>query len=203
MTLVTQAAIFAAQAHDGMLRKGSKIPYIAHPMEAAAIAATVTDDPHVLAAALLHDVMEDCGVMYEELLARFGRRVADLVREDSQCQRAPGGNRASWCVRKREAVARLAASGREAKIIVLADKLSNIRAICRDYEREGEALFQRFNQSDKRFHAWYYRSCAKLTQDELGDTAAWREMNALVERVFCGVESVQPPLKSAADDAAS
>ena len=53
MTLVTQAAIFAANAHDGATRKGSRIPYIVHPMEAAAIAATLTDDPQVVAAAML------------------------------------------------------------------------------------------------------------------------------------------------------
>ena len=76
MTLVTQAAVFAANAHDGATRKGSGIPYIVHPMEAAAIAATLTDDPHVVAAAMLHDVMEDCGVGFEELRARFGERVA-------------------------------------------------------------------------------------------------------------------------------
>ena len=79
MTLVTQAVIFAAQAHDGAARKGSEIPYIVHPMEVVAIASTMTDDPQVLAAAALHDVMEDCGVTFETLSERFGVRVARLV----------------------------------------------------------------------------------------------------------------------------
>ena len=70
MTLVTQAVIFAAQAHDGAARKGSEIPYIVHPMEVVAIASTMTDDPQVLAAAALHDVMEDCGVTFETLSER-------------------------------------------------------------------------------------------------------------------------------------
>ena len=61
MTLVSDAMIFAARAHDGMLRKGTHIPYIVHPAEVASIAATLTDDPDVLAAAL-HDVMEVCSV---------------------------------------------------------------------------------------------------------------------------------------------
>ena len=74
MTLVTQAVIFAAQAHDGAARKGSEIPYIVHPMEVVAIASTMTDDPQVLAAAALHDVMEDCGVTFETLSERFGVR---------------------------------------------------------------------------------------------------------------------------------
>lgn len=190
MKLVTQAMIFAAQMHDGAVRKGSKIPYIVHPMEAAAIAASLTDDPHILAAAVLHDVMEDCGVSYEELLARFGSRVAELVRADSQNLGAY--THADWCMRKRAAIERLGFASRELKLIVLADKLSNIRAICRDYMREGEAMFQKFNQSDMRLHAWYYRSCAALIRGEFEHTSAWRELNALIEYVFAGVESMEP-----------
>ena len=190
MNLVTQAMIFAAGKHDGAVRKGSKIPYIVHPMEAAAIAASLTDDPHLLAAAALHDVMEDCAVSYEELEARFGVRVARLVQADSQG--SGKGVREPWGLRKRAAVAKLAQADRELKLIVLADKLSNIRAIYRDYQREGAAMFAKFNQSDMRMHAWYYRSCAALVRDEFEQTSAWRELNALVEYVFDGVQSVEP-----------
>ena len=185
MTLVTQAAVFAAHAHDGATRKGSQIPYIVHPMEAAAIAATLTDDPHVVAAAMLHDVMEDCGVSFEELRARFGERVATLVRDESQSEGPE--SRASWGRRKREAVRRLARGSRDAKIICLSDKLSNMRAIFRDVGREGDAVFLRFNQHDKRQHAWYYRSCAALMEGELGRTLAWQELSGLIAQVFGGV----------------
>lgn len=190
MTLLTQAMIFAAQMHDGAVRKGSEIPYIVHPMEAATIAATLTDDPHILAAAALHDVMEDCGVSYEELCARFGSRVANLVREDSQNLGAFAG--ADWGACRREALRKIAGSGRELKIIVLADKLSNIRAMYRDFVREGAQMFRKFNQSDMRMHAWYYRSCTALVRADFEHTSAWRELNALVEYVFAGVESVVP-----------
>ena len=74
MTLLTEAIAFAAGAHDGVTRKGSRVPYIVHPMETVAIAASITDDEEVLAAAALHDVMEDCGVSGEVLRARFGGR---------------------------------------------------------------------------------------------------------------------------------
>ena len=190
MTLVTQAAVFAAHAHDGATRKGSQIPYIVHPMEAAAIAATLTDDPHVVAAAMLHDVMEDCGVSFEELRARFGERVATLVRDESQSEGPE--SRASWGRRKREAVRRLARGSRDAKIICLSDNLSNMRAIFRDVGREGDAVFLRFNQHDKRQHAWYYRSCAALMEGELGRTLAWQELSGLIAQVFGGVESLMP-----------
>lgn len=189
MTLTTQAVIFAAQAHDGALRKGGDVPYIVHPMETAAIAAALTDDEEVIAAAILHDVIEDCGVTQEELCARFGERVARLVMAETNVK--DGDPRETWDARKKETIARLACAGREEQIIALSDKLSNMRAIQRDYARSGEAMFMRFHQHDKRRHAWYYRSCASLLEDELGGTQAWQELNRLVGDVFAGVADAQ------------
>lgn len=185
MTLVSDAMIFAARAHDGMLRKGTTLPYIVHPAEVAAIAATLTEDQEVLAAALLHDVMEDCGVSETELAAQFGARVAHLVR--SETQERSGDPAATWLARKQGAVERIARGSREVMIIALSDKLSNMRAIHRDYDRDGERLFFRFHQHDKALHAWYYRSCAALLQKELGDTLAWQELSAHIEYVFADI----------------
>ena len=185
MTLVSDAMIFATRAHDGALRKGTNLPYIVHPAEVAAIAATLTDDPHILAAALLHDVMEDCGVSEAELSERFGARVAQLVRNETQDR--SGDPCETWLERKQGAVQRVARADRETKIIALSDKLSNMRAIHRDYDRYGEKLFDRFHQHDKALHAWYYRSFASLLKDELGDTLAWKELAEHVAYVFADV----------------
>ena len=182
MTLISDAMVFAACAHDGMLRKGTNVPYIVHPAEVAAIAATLTDDPEILAAAVLHDVMEDCGVGMAELEQRFGVRVAELVL--SETQERCGDPRMTWEARKRSAIEQIARGDRAAKIIALSDKLSNMRAIHRDFDRDGEAMFARFHQHDKHRHAWYYRSCAALLRDELGDTDAWRELKGHIEVVF-------------------
>ena len=67
-----------------------------------------------------------------------------------------------------------------------------MRAIYRDGMREGDAVFLRFNQHDKRQHAWYYRSCAALMEGELGQTMAFAELSRLIELVFGGVESLVP-----------
>lgn len=184
MTLVSDAMIFAACAHDGTMRRGTNVPYIVHPAEVAAIASTLTDDPEVLAAAVLHDVIEDCGVSGAELAQRFGARVAELVLNETQehC----GDPRMTWETRKRAAIAQIARSDRASKIIALSDKLSNMRAIRRDFERDGEHAFDRFHQHDKDRYAWYYGSCAALLAGELGDTDAWRELNGHIERVFSG-----------------
>ena len=178
MTLVTSAVIFAAGLHDGMVRRGSTTPYIVHPMEAAVIAAALTRDEEVIAAAVLHDVMEDCGISRAELRERFGERVASLVEAESQTQGAP------WLARKRETIDKLSRGDRVACILALADKLSNMRAIRRDYARDGEAMFAKFHESDKEKHAWYYRACTDLIARELGDTDVWRELDRLVGEVF-------------------
>ena len=65
--MIKEAAEFADRAHQGVFRKGTEIPYITHPMETAAIVTAFTDEPEMIAAALLHDVIEDAGVTREEL----------------------------------------------------------------------------------------------------------------------------------------
>ncbi|MGN0997005.1 MAG: HD domain-containing protein [Candidatus Ventricola sp.] len=182
MSLFADAIAFAVQVHDGALRKGTNTPYIVHPMETAAIAATLTDDPEVLAAAVLHDVIEDCGVTAQALCGRFGERVARIVLSESQM--VDGDPCQSWERRKRGAIERLRHADRAQMIVALSDKLSNMRAISRDYARFGEALFARFHQQDKRLHAWYYRSCAALLRRELGDTDAFAELTRLIAQVF-------------------
>ena len=78
--MIKKAAEFAKRAHDGVYRKGTQIPYITHPMETAAIVTAFTDEPEMIAAALLHDVIEDAGVTKEELEEQFGPRVAFLAK---------------------------------------------------------------------------------------------------------------------------
>ena len=192
MTLVTSAVIFAAHAHDGATRKGSGMPYIVHPMEVAAIAASLTDDEALIAAAVLHDVMEDCGVSYDVLCEQFGARIAALVQAESHTQY--DDPEASWLARKRETVEKLARGGREAKLLALSDKLSNMRAIRRDFIQSGENLFAKFHEKSKRLHAWYYRSCAALISQEFSHTDACQELHALIDEVFAGVAEDEIPL---------
>ena len=186
MTRLSEAFDFAVQSHDGMLRKGTNLPYLVHPAEVTAIAAAMTDDEDVLCAAVLHDVMEDCGVTFEAIEFRFGARVAQLV--ESETQPHGGDPHATWDARKTAAVARIAAGSRETKIIALSDKLSNMRAIRRDYDRHGDRLFERFHQHDMRRHAWYYRSILSILEAEFGASDAWKELRAHVEYVFCDAE---------------
>ena len=179
--LLTDAIAFAAKCHEGQFRKRTAIPYIVHPIEACAIAATLTGDPEVLSSAVLHDVVEDAGVGEEELRERFGERVAALVGAESEQKEADAAG--SWRRRKQHAVDRLAGASPDEMILTLADKLSNLRAIDRDFGALGDALWRRFNQPDREMHAWYYRSIREALAP-LADTAAFREYSALVGKVF-------------------
>jgi len=179
--LVAKAAAFAAYAHDGQTRKGSALPYILHPMETANIAAGMTNDPEVLAAALLHDVAEDCGVTEEELRLRFGKRVAGLVMAMTEQKEADA--QASWQRRKLRTVNRLRAATKEQMILTLSDKLSNMRSIHRDLEMHGPAMWQRFNQTNPTMQHWFYASMAEGLKP-LENTDAYREYLALMNEVF-------------------
>ena len=184
MELVSEAIAFAAKAHDGMRRKKSEAPYILHPMEAAVIVGTMTDDQNLIAAAALHDVVEDTDINIEEIEARFGKRVRELVESETENKRAELPPSETWRVRKEESLSVLKNAEDIAVLMVwLGDKLSNMRSIYRDFKVEGNAMWQRFNQKNVSEQAWYYSSIVKLTE-RLSDTSAWLEYKTLTELVF-------------------
>lgn len=179
--MIRKAAAFAEQAHRGAVRKGTVIPYITHPLEAAVIVASVTEDPELIAAALLHDVIEDAGVSRRQLEEEFGKRVADLVAAETEDKTK------SWKERKGATLEHLKTASWEEKLVVLGDKLSNIRCTARDYFLLGEQIWERFNEKRKEQHGWYYLGVAERLQ-ELGDLPAYQEYVKLCRMIFCGVK---------------
>ena len=184
ISLMDRAIVFATRAHSGTYRKGTNIPYIVHPIEAAAIVATITDDPDMIAAAVLHDVVEDTDATVDEIRLFFNDRIADLVEAESEDKRKDRPAQETWMVRKMETLEFLKnEADRDAKILALADKLSNIRAIHRDQKTVGDRLWERFNEKDKAKHGWMYRQVA-IALVELSDTFAWQEYDELVRKTF-------------------
>ena len=164
MELVSEAIAFAVKAHDGMRRKKSQAPYILHPMEAAVIVGSMTDDQNMIAAAVLHDVVEDADITIEEIEARFGKRVRELVQSETEDKRADLPPAETWRIRKEESLAVLKnTEDLDVLMVWLGDKLANMRSIYRDFKVEGVQMWQRFNQTDVSQQAWYYRSIANLT----------------------------------------
>ncbi len=178
--MLARAIAFAAEKHKEQTRKGTSVPYIVHPMEAAAIAATMSDDACVIAAAVLHDVLEDCeGVTQDDIENAFGAHVADLVSAET----CSASEDASWKERKQATLDQLVIADEEQLIVALSDKLSNIRAMKRDYDAIGNKLFERFSVTDKKMHAWYYRSL-KDVLEPVSRFSAYTEFSKLVDSVF-------------------
>ena len=178
-SLLDRAIQFAVQAHAGTQRRGKGFPYVVHPMEAMAIAATMTDDQEVLAAAALHDVVEDTDVTLDDLRSQFGDRVAQLVETESD----RSGDGMDWQSRKEDSLRRLKEAGRDEKIVALSDKLSNMRAIARDYHEKGEPFWNMFRIKEKAVHSWRYHALLDAFSD-LSDTYAFDEFRYLVNLVF-------------------
>lgn len=184
MELVSKAIEIAVKAHDGMRRKKSETPYILHPLEAAVIVSTMTSDQNVIAAAILHDVVEDTNVTIEEIEETFGKRVKDLVASETEDKMPHIPASESWRIRKEESLALLEKT-EDIDILILwmGDKLSNMRSIYRDWKIEGDAMWQNFNQKNVDEQAWYYKTIVKLTE-RLSHTSAWLEYKTLTELVF-------------------
>ena len=181
--LLDRAIIFAVHAHAGTERRGKGYPYIVHPMEAVEIVATMTADQELLAAAALHDTVEDTDVTVEQLRAEFGERIASLVADESDVMPEGMTEEASWHQRKQAAINRLAKASHDAKMVALGDKLSNMRAIARDYAELDDALWNRFHAKDPKDHEWHYRGLADALS-ELEGTEAYCEFKSLINQVF-------------------
>ena len=182
-TLLDRAIMFAVKAHAGTERRGKGFPYIVHPMEAVEIVATITPDQELLAAAALHDTVEDTDVTIEQIRAEFGDRIASLVGAETDVVIDGKSEQDSWHDRKRAAINRLSKASRDAKIVAMGDKLSNMRAIARDYAVQGDALWSLFHATDPKDHEWHYRGLADALR-ELEDTFAFQEFESLINKVF-------------------
>ena len=181
-SLLDRAITFAVKAHQGMERKGKGFPYIVHPMEAVCIVATMTNDQELLAAAALHDVIEDTDTTADDLKKEFGERVTMLVEAESDDK--TGGSKAeTWHQRKQDTLDRLRNADLDIKIVALGDKLSNMRAIAHDYAVLGDELWNRFTVKDPAEHAWRYHALAEALND-LSDTDAYKEFHTLVNQTF-------------------
>ena len=182
-SLLDRAIIFAVRAHAGTERRGKGFPYIVHPMEAVEIVATMTRDQELLAAAALHDTVEDTDTTVDQIREEFGDRIASLVASESDIVLDGLPAEDSWHARKQAAIDRLAHASHDAKIVALGDKLSNMRAIARDYAQQGDALWNLFHAKDPKDHEWHYRGLADALS-ELRDTFAYKEFEDLINQVF-------------------
>ena len=181
--LLDEAIKFAVEAHAGVERRGKGYPYIVHPMEAMAIVATVTSDQELLAAAALHDVVEDTKFTEADIRSNFGDRIANLVAAETDLVVEGKSEEESWVERKKYAIERLKNVSYEAKLVSIGDKLSNARAMLYDYMAMGEKLWDKFHVSDPKLHKWHYTGL-RDAMSELKGTIPYQEFCDIIDKLF-------------------
>ena len=147
---------YAAEKHDGQTRKQSAVPYLSHLMAVASLVLEGGGDEDMAIAALLHDVVEDCGGMprLREIRKQFGHRVAKIV---EGCTDSFGEPKPEWVERKKDYLREVKHAGAETRLVSASDKLHNVRTILADYRQHGEDIWTRFT-GKRDGTLWYYRA---------------------------------------------
>ncbi len=181
MDRIFSAIEFAAHAHAGKFRKGTKIPYIIHPLSVAKILIERGCSENLAIAGVLHDTVEDTPVTLRQIQDRFGAAIADLVRGVSEPDKSK-----SWEERKQHTIECLQTAPMDVLLLSCADKLDNIRSIREDLARSGESVWKRFKRPREQ-QEWYYRSLAQVfcgrAQGE-PSSSLFEEYRREVEQVF-------------------
>jgi len=172
---------YAAAKHEGQTRKRSAVPYLSHLMAVSSLVLEAGGDEDLAIAALLHDVVEDCGGMprLREIRKQFGPRVAKIV---EGCTDSFGEPKPEWVERKKQYLHEVQHADSETRLVSACDKLHNVRTILADYRQHGEAIWPRFN-GKKEGTLWYYRA--------LSDEYQRRNRNRITRELAIVVEELQ------------
>lgn len=162
------AMAFAFEVHRGQTKKGTSVPYISHLLEVTATVLTYGGNEDEAIAALLHDSVEDHSdaVSFTTLAERFGNRVAAIVESCSDTSVSP---KPPWKPRKERYIEHLRNAEESVLIVSAADKLSNARAVIKDFREHGDKVWERFN-AGKQEQLWYYRAVTATLMGRVGAT---------------------------------
>ena len=186
MTVLEKAAAFAAKYHAGQTRKLGGEPRLIHLYETVANAALATEDEDVLAAAMLHDTLEETSATEEMLRAEFGDNITNIVLWCSEDKMRERPANETWQERKVAFNERTKIAPREAQIVLLSAKLSNMRSVAAHFHKYGDSIWESFNNLDKYAHDWYHRSALEEALVDLEDEFIYKEYRRMIEDVFGG-----------------
>jgi (p)ppGpp synthase/HD superfamily hydrolase len=180
---------FAAKKHAGQTRKASSIPYLAHLMGVASLVLEYGGDEDMAIAALLHDVVEDCGgePVLKEVRRKFGSRVAKIV---DGCTDSDTDPKPPWRWRKETYIRHLKSADAETRLVSAADKLNNVRSILSDYREVGELIWERFS-GGREGTLWYYRALLEEFR---------RKPNRLIRELELAIGELEARAKLASPD---
>ena len=174
---LSRGIIFASTAHACQFRKGTTIPYIVHPFETAMILQKEKCSNDVVIAGLLHDILEDTTLTFDNIKNEFGEKIANMVVTCTEDKTL------SWEERKSGKISFLKSTKDEdIKRLACADKLSNIRSITIDLEKHQDNLWKRFNRG-RESQKWYYGKVIEALSS-LKDLKMYQELNYLYEKAF-------------------
>ncbi len=179
--MINMAIEVAARAHQGHVRKYTDIPYISHPFGVAMILSRCGCSDELIAAGLLHDVVEDTSISLGDISQMFGDEVTTIVYGCTEQDKSQ-----PWMVRKSHAIEFMSTAPRDTKIVACADKLDNILSIADDNGERGEEVWERFNEG-KSSQEWYYKNMVKSFAsgpESLEDMAIFQEFKKEVEKLF-------------------
>jgi len=163
---LTDAFSFAFDAHREQTKKGSAVPYISHLLEVSGLVLTYGGNEDEAIAALLHDTVEDHPdlVSFQSIGKRFGSKVAQIVESCSDSTTIP---KPPWKPRKERYIEHLRGANESVLMVAAADKLSNVRAVIKDYRQIGDGVWKRFN-AGKSDQLWYYRTVTEALTEAAG-----------------------------------
>ncbi len=172
ISLTKKALCFAAEKHDGQYRKGGRVPYIVHPVQVAFGVSKYTDDEEVVAAALLHDVLEDCDNVSVGLLRKeFGNRVTQIVNEVSLLKNK---KHTTWKEKKLSYLKKIKKASKSALVIIAVDKMQNLQAYFNALKKMGTAGMLDFKGTPDEYH-WYYTEIENILVSRLGKHPAVKD----------------------------
>ncbi len=160
---IKRAIQFAARKHHGQMRREAEpLPYITHLFSTALLVAEDGASDDVVAAALLHDTLEDTSTTRDEIVAAFNEHVAELVEAVSEKKGL------EWKERKTDYLANLETAPDEAVLIAIADKIDNIESKIETFQKEGAALLKQWKQPVGEY-LWYHGEALRIAQARLPD----------------------------------
>jgi len=175
--LLSEAIEFARYAHAGQTRKGTRIPYLVHPLRVGRLLGHAGAEREVVVAGVLHDTIEDTPVTARQIAALFGDRIAAIVVSVSEPDKG-----APWAARKRHTIEMLGHAPEETLLVACADKLDNVRSMLRGERRVGPDFWSRFHRP-KPDQAWYYRQVSGAIVLRAGSAPLRGLAGTLVETV--------------------
>jgi (p)ppGpp synthase/HD superfamily hydrolase len=177
MDVIEKALQTASKSHEGQYRKNTDIPYITHPVSVGMMLLKAGYSEEVIAAGILHDIVEDTTLTLEDIENEFGAKIAKIVEGSSEPDKS-----LPWKNRKEHTIEFLKTASEEIRAVVCADKLHNIRSIIRDYQQIGEEVWKKFNAGREQ-QKWYYTNVV----ESLGTQSTFdlfKELRNEVDRLF-------------------